>query len=314
MLAFPMIDEPIVVLQKPWRISDQSRLGRPFAKDPCAITFKGRTLLYYSLPGNQGHGWGIGIVGSKDFIHWKKLGQLEAEQPAEGKGIAVPFALVRDGVVHLFYQSYEGGPKDSICHAISQDGIHFQRDPTNPIFRPKAPWSVGRAIDVEVAQFRGRWFLYYATRDPSYKTQFLGVAVSENGFSSGSWREASAEGPILKPELPWERECIEAPTLLELDRRLFMFYAGAYNNSPQVIGCAVSDDGLHWQRIAQEPLLANGPVGSWNSSESGHPGVYRSPDGQNYLFFQGNNDQGKTWWISRKRIEISSKGLPILVD
>ena len=168
MMALPIVEEPIITLKNPWRISDQSRLGRPFAKDPSAIYFKGRTLLYYSLPANKMHGWGIGILESKDLTNWTKVGQLEAEQTAEGKGIAAPFALVFDGVVHLFYQSYEGGPKDSICHASSQDGIHFKRDPTNPIFRPKAPWCVGRAIDVEVAHFQARWFLYFATRDSSY--------------------------------------------------------------------------------------------------------------------------------------------------
>ena len=313
-MTLPVVEDPIVVLANPWRISDQSRLGRPFAKDPSVVDFKGRTLMYYSVPANQLHGWGVGILESRDFKTWTKVGQLEAEQPAEGKGIAAPFALVQNGVLHLFYQSYEGGPKDAICHATSQDGVHFERDRSNPIFRPKAPWCVGRAIDVEVARFRDQWFLYYATRDPSYKIQLLGVAVSHRGFVPGDWQEASITGSILKPELPWEGECIEAPTLLEHDGRLFMFYAGAYNNSPQVIGCAVSDNGLNWQRISKTPLLTNGSVGSWNSSESGHPGVYRASDGQNYLFYQGNNDHGKTWWLSQKRIAFSSERLPVLVD
>jgi predicted GH43/DUF377 family glycosyl hydrolase len=308
------LENPICSLKNPWRVSDTSRLGRPFAKDPCVVNFNGRTLLYYSVPSNQHHGWGIGIMESKDLLSWEKVGQLEAEQPAEGKGIAAPFALAREGVLHLFYQSYEGGPKDAICHAVSQDGIHFKRDETNPIFRPNVPWSVGRAIDVEVASFRDRWFLYYATRDPSYKYQLVGVAVSKGGFSASDWREGSPDGPILKPELPWEKECIEAPTLVEHGGSLFMFYAGAYNNSPQVIGCAVSQDGLHWKRVSDKPILTNGSTGTWNSSEAGHPGIYRDADGQTYLFYQGNNDLGKTWWISRKRVVWSTHNLPVLID
>jgi hypothetical protein len=270
--------------------------------------------MYYSVPSNPQHGWGIGIMESRDLLSWAKVGQLEAEQPAEGKGIAAPFALVRDGVLHLFYQSYEGGPKDAICHATSQDGIHFKRDASNPIFRPNVPWSMGRAIDVVVARFRDRWFLYYATRDLSYKSQMLGVAVSNGDFSAGSWSDAAPDGPILKPELPWEGECIEAPTLVEHDGSLFMFYAGAYNNSPQVIGCAVSQDGISWKRVSDKPILVNGSIGTWNSSEAGHPGIYRAADGQTYLFYQGNNDLGKTWWISRKRVVWSTHNLPVLTD
>ena len=53
-----------------------------------------------------------------------------------------------------------------------------------------------------------------------------------------------------------------------------MFYAGAYNNAPQQIGVAVSEDGLNWKRLSEEPFLRNGKPGEWNSSESGHPHLF----------------------------------------
>ena len=81
-----------------------------------------------------------------------------------------------------------------------------------------------------------------------------------------------------------------------------MFYAGAYNNRPQQIACAVSDDGINWERLFRKPLLPNGKPGEWNSSESGHPGVFVDNDGKMYLFFQGNNDMGKSWYISKMNI------------
>jgi hypothetical protein len=48
-----------------------------------------------------------------------------------------------------------------------------------------------------------------------------------------------------------------------------------------------------------EPLLPNGRPGEWNSSESGHPGVFEAADGRTWLFFQGNPDKGRTWFLSR---------------
>jgi beta-xylosidase len=110
------------------------------------------------------------------------------------------------------------------------------------------------------------------------------------------------DAPILKPELSWEKKCIEAPSVIKRGDTLFMFYAGGYNNEPQQIGVASSKDGVKWERLSTEPLLPNGPPVSWNSSESGHPGVFVNDDGPTWLFFQGNNDNGRTWFLSRVKL------------
>lgn len=117
--------------------------------------------------------------------------------------------------------------------------------------------------------------------------------------------------PILKPELDCEKNCIEAATCIKKGKYLYMFYAGAYNNEPQQIGVARSKDGIYWKRVFNNPFLKNGKPGSWNESESGHPMVFKAQDGQNCLFFQGNNDKGKTWLLSK--IEITwNKKIPYL--
>ena len=92
-----------------------------------------------------------------------------------------------------------------------------------------------------------------------------------------------------------------------------MFHGGAYNNCPQQIGCAISDDGIHWRRLSREPFLPTGEPGSWNACESGHPYVFVDDDGTTYLFYQGNNDLGLTWHISMRRITWSG-GYPYLVE
>jgi hypothetical protein len=81
-----------------------------------------------------------------------------------------------------------------------------------------------------------------------------------------------------------------------------MFYAGGYNNEPQQVGVAVSDDGVKWTRLSDRPLIPNGAPGEWNASETGHPGVFEDADGKVYLFFQANKDRGKTWFLSWARI------------
>lgn len=36
--------------------------------------------------------------------------------------------------------------------------------------------------------------------------------------------------------------------------KVYMFYAGAYNNCPQQIGVAVSRDGIHFERLSDSPF------------------------------------------------------------
>lgn len=287
--------------------ADASRNGRPFAKDPCVIKFGGRYLLYYSAAPSTNQalpkGWAVGIAESRDLLEWRIIGHLLPAQECDKNGLCAAGAIVLQGRVHLFYQTYGNGPRDAICHAVSEDGLNFQRDASNPVFRPSSNWNSGRAIDAEVFPVGERLLLYFATRDPAMKIQMLGVAGAalKSDFSRTAWKQVS-DGAILKPELNWERKCIEAPSVCRRGDTLFLFYAGGYNNEPQQIGCAQSQDGIHWTRVFPEPLLPNGQPGEWNASESGHPGVFSDDDGQIYLFYQGNNDQGRTWFLSQKKV------------
>lgn len=298
---------------------DISRTGSPFSKDPHVINFGGRYLMYYSIPpykdnSNPVKGWGIGIAESADLVTWAKVGEVTPAAEYESKGLCAPCALVINGKVNLFYQTYGNGRADAICHALSDDGIHFSRNATNPVFRPGGSWNCGRAIDAEVIFFKGKYYLYYATRDPDYKIQMQGVAVSraETGFGRDEWKNLSVEGPVLRPELLWEKDCVEGASVIKKGRKLYMFYAGAYNNAPQQIGVAVSKDAVNWKRLSGSPFLKNGNQGEWNSSESGHPHIFKDTNGKTYLFFQGNNDKGKTWYISKVEVKWNKKG-PLII-
>lgn len=284
--------------------------GRSFAKDPCVVRFHGQAYLYYStLTGpSESDSWQIGIAQSDDLDHWTPCGSVQATQTAEGKGICAPGAIVLNDRVHLFYQSYGQFPKDYICHAVSEDGLHFVKDETNPIIQPVGDWNNGRAIDADVTVFNDRLYLYWATRDPKSEIQQLGVSYApiDSDFSHDCWVQA-CDASILKPELPWEQKCIEAPAALTRSGKVYMFYAGAYNCSPQQINCAISDDGVHFTRMSQQPLLKEGPASAWNASESGHPYVFEDIDGKVHLFYQGSPDGGKNWLLSRADVDFSGE-------
>ena len=293
---------------------DTTRRGVPFSKDPHVIKFKGEYLMYYSIPSVENNkdpmnGWGIGIAKSSDLIEWKTVGAISPFGEYDKKGLCAPCALVIDGKVNLFFQTYGNGKNDAICHAVSTDGIHFEPNPTNPIFHPTGNWTSGRAIDAEVIKFNDKYFLYFATRDTAMQIQMQGVASApaNTNFNREDWTQLTDE-PILAPKYPWEGKCVEGASVIQRGDRLYMFYAGAYNNAPQQVGVAKSTDGIKWERLSNKPFLPNGDPGEWNACESGHPHIFLDEDGRTYLFFQGNNDFGKTWQISQKEVIWNENG------
>jgi predicted GH43/DUF377 family glycosyl hydrolase len=293
---------------------DTSRTGRPFSKDPHVIRFNNKYLMYFSIPpysdeNNPIKGWGIGIAESRDLNEWRKTGEITPADEYEKKGLCSPCALVIDDTIHLFYQTYGNGKNDAICHSKSKNGLDFIRNPTNPVFRPHGEWNCGRAIDAEVIKLKNRYLLYFATRDTGMSVQIQGVAATAkgSGFNRDNW-EQLVDYPILVPELPWEQKCIEGASVIIRNDCLYMFYGGAYNNAPQQIGVAKSEDGIKWTRLSKSPFLPNGKPGEWNSCESGHPHIFADIDGRTYLFFQGNNDNGKTWYISKKEVKWNKNG------
>ena len=282
--------------------------GMDFAKDPAVISFGGEYYMYYTTYPNaderaEGANLLIGIARSHDLESWEILGTLPLDQQCEKVGLAAPAAIVLNGVIHLFYQAHALSKNDAICHATSTDGIHFTKDPGNPVFRPTDDWCCGRAIDADVCVFGDYLYMYFATRDHAFKIQKLGGARAplNSNFGRGDWVQLTNQ-VLLHPEMEWEMTCIEAPATVVEDGKIYMFYAGAFNCSPQQIGCAVSEDGIMFRRVSNRPLLGPGPEGSWNSCESGHPYVFRDDDGTVYLFYQGSPDMGKTWYLSRGKI------------
>jgi beta-1,2-mannobiose phosphorylase / 1,2-beta-oligomannan phosphorylase len=190
--------------------------GRPFSKDPSVIRFNDHYLMYYSLPGPVGGGmggWSVGIAKSTDLVNWERVGQVKPAQECDAKGLAAPAAWVRNGKVHLFYQTYGNGPKDAICHAWSDDGINFTRNPDNPVFAPTGAWTAGRAIDAEVFPIGDRLFLYFATRDPKMEIQMLGVAAAplDSDYGRDQWTQLARTARSSNPSCPGKPNASRPP-------------------------------------------------------------------------------------------------------
>lgn len=294
-----------------------NRSGKNFAKDPAVIHFQNKYFLYFSaLPTeselNAGSSLEIGIATSDDMENWHFCKVLEKTQKCEQTGIGAPAAIVIGNRVHLFYQTYGTWRNDAICHAVSDNGFDFVKDETNPVFAPSNDWCCGRAIDADVCIFKNKLMLYCATRDHLMKTQKIAAAYAliDSDFSKKDF-EQLCKSSVLYPELKWEQDCIEAPATVVYNDKVYMFYGGAYNCSPQQIGCAVSNDGRTFDKLFTDtPFISCGKEGSWNSSESGHPYVFKDDNGEYWLFYQGSSDNGNTWYITKTKINFDKNGIP----
>ena len=295
-------------------ITEQKRYRQSFAKDPAVVRLKDTYYLYYSIYLEDEQKFSIGIAKSSDMETWEFIGDFPLTQECEKNGACAPGAYVENGIVHLFYQTYGNWQKDSICHATSKDGVHFEKDESNPIFRPTNDWCVGRAIDADVVAFKDKLFLYFATRDYEMKIQQIGVATATlNGnYAKSQWTQAVNKS-IVYPEEAWEGECIEAPATIVHDNKVYLFYGGAYNCSPQQIGYAVSEDGIHFEKPEKVPFIPCGKKGEWNESESGHPYLFQDDDGKTYIFYQGSPDMGKSWYLSKYQTAFK-EGKPYIIN
>lgn len=305
----------VVLEPLPMQYGDTSRSPIPFAKDPTVIRHGDEYLMYYSvtafvpdtLPGKPPvfTDWHSAIARSTDLVNWTRVGDLDLRDSQGNRltGAVAPCVKKLDGKIHIFYQmAWEGTDGVSnIWHATSEDGITFTNTCDRPIIVPETNWSIRRSIDAEVYPVGDKLILLFATRDKTATYQIMGMAEAPYGSDYGpdKWTLLSTDGPLMKPEYPWEMSCTEAPTVIKHKGIWYMFYAGAYNHEHQQIGLATSKDGRNYTRIAPDGLcFPSGPEGSWHAAESGHPGVFQDEDGQVYLFFQGKASLNETYYLS----------------
>jgi hypothetical protein len=269
------------------------------------VRFGDRYFMYYVLAPGEGvqrQPWHIGIAASPDLelANFKKVAELQPRDLGADNGIAVGSVLVHDGKVHLFYFTYGSGANDAVCLATSSDGLWFTPHPGNPIFRARGEWNCGRAISPHVVRVGDRWRMYVCTRDPEMSRQSIVLAEAKvaDGFGPDAWQQVGS-GELFGPELAWEHESTESPSVIERDGRWYMFYGGGYWTRPQQVGCAMSVDGVRWLRLDAQPLLPYVSGAAGVPLERASPSVLRDADGNDHLFVQESADRGRNWRVVR---------------
>jgi predicted GH43/DUF377 family glycosyl hydrolase len=185
-----------------------------------------------------------------------------------------------DGTFHLWYTGYTGDrpPTMSLGHATSRDGIHWTRDPDNPIF--SGSW----VEDMCVIHRDGTYFMF-----AEGKNDIAHLLTSTDGrkwTDHGSLEIRKTDGTPIDPG-PYG-----TPTAWFENGKWYLFY----ERGDLGIWLATSRDLKVWTNVKDDPVIAMGPEPYDKAAVAVNQIVKR--DGHYYAFYHANSQRPWKDWTT----------------
>lgn len=257
----------------------------------------GRYFLFYaggpSGPRNGGElvRYQLGLALSEDGESWTKTGAPLLPLGERDNFHATP-ALLRDEAGHLlksgglWHMVYCGNRADDVEHATSRDGLTWEKDPRNPIFKA--------AYAPNLVEVGGELRMYYIHKPNPVGGKPVPWEVRLATGSDFHSLKAHPANPLLQVSQPWEKGALFYPYVLRENGTWVMFYAAYWQNHPSskgatAIGTATSRDGLQWVKSPANPVLTPTPGSAYDSIYTSSQSVIR--DGELWrLYYAGRID------------------------
>ena len=225
---------------------------------------------------------------------------IKGFEKVEMTDVPTVFQLPNDKKWHMTFIGFDGSGYQSFV-ADSEDLLHWSDMRLAMGYGPEGSFDHGGVVlggflyddyDVKAQRILQRhkdkyWSLYGAyPRQGGYELRpgYEGLASSEDGLA---WQRAK-DGPVLSVYQSdcgeWEKDCIYQPWLVEAEGRYYDFYNAAAGEIEQM-GLAFSDDLIKWRRFEQNPVIRNGPEGSYNQTFCSDGKVFRDRDHWVMFFF-----------------------------
>src|SRR5665213_786512 len=216
------------------------------------------------------------------------LENSDAPGSFDSKLVDIPFVFSANGRFYMTYVGHDGiGYQTGLAESDDlvnwrKDGIILKRDPNSPtlrynialtaILRDNDLASTGALKKVN-GHYLGVWNAYSAA---GYEqgSAVLGLAWSDD------LRTWHAGEPVLRPQdgAEWERGSLCKACLVEDSGTTYIFYNAKSKTTgywTEQIGVAMSHDLKTWSRYPGNPIIRNGPKGSWDEHFVGNPAVFR---------------------------------------
>ena len=201
------------------------------------------------------------------------------------KTVDCPFVFHHHGQFYMAYVGWDGtGYQTGLAVSMNlidwqKKGCVLRRDPSSPITRYNVAmnWIVRqnelRSVG-ELKKVNGKFLgVYHAYPNPGLEEgpAVIGLCWSDDLLH---WELGDL---CLRPEdgTDWERGGLYKPCLLEHQGAYYLFYNAKTRERPwrEQTGVATSSDLKDWQRYAGNPILPNGPAGSWDERFASDPCV-----------------------------------------
>lgn len=245
-----------------------------------AVIKDGDTLRMWYAGSDEILGLGtvqIGYAWSLNGILWIRYARnpvLSAELFWEvpQSGIVCP-AVIKDGKTFKMWYGANGIPPRMIGYATSADGINWNKHP-DPVLELGTPgeWDdsiMGPGTVMKEKEVYKMWYWGGRENWPVSEIQ-IGLAISHDGINwvkhddvSTTVAPFSSSDPVLKVGSPgeWDQLRIWSPAVLATNTGYEMWYAGraGYTTPPQLVGYAISQDGIEWKKSPDNPVISERP-------------------------------------------------------
>lgn len=229
-----------------------------------------------STTGNIGYAWSV------DGYTWHKFPEnpvLRAELEWEG-GKLYGSAVIKDGdTLKMWYGAewtrsstgYVISPAKSIGYTQSVDGKTWIRHP-EPVLEhgSESAWDSDFIVPHTVIKEKNEFKMWYWAGKPGFPFEEslpqIGLATSSDGIHWAKYDDPLTTESLYAysdPVLPvgsssaWDAHRVIDPIVLPTDSGYEMWYSGGNFDTdiPQEIGYATSEDGIHWTRDPENPVI-----------------------------------------------------------
>lgn len=195
-----------------------------------------------------------------------------------------------------FYMWYSGTSynlnEKNIGFASSKDGMTWTKYDGNPVLVVSAfgEWDHDRVNAPSVL---------YDADDNTWKMWYAGVSIYNGGYAIGyatspdgkNWTKYGDRWVFDSSGYAdsFDGYSVLSPEVIKKGGKFHMWYAGNGGISSNQIGYATSDDGIHWDRVSDDPVLRVGPEGAWDEGETVSPAIIVDKQGTIHMWYQGSD-------------------------
>lgn len=219
----------------------------------------------------------LGLATSDDGIHFTKHPDAPVYDFGDGRHSILTPTMLRNPDGDVLRENGRLRMWFSSTDFVTGDGLHTLHETTSP---DGLTWDAPSDAQLDD--------LYAPTiikEDGLYRLWYIDVSSDpwrvRYGESPDGTRWEVRESPVLELDQPWEAGRLFYPTVLKQNGLYLMWYGSYYGPEKQMtaLGFAVSEDGIHWKKHAENPVYKPDPGREWESHYTTSQSILRLDDG-----------------------------------